>query len=56
MARTELTRRKQARTGNRHASDLTDADWALIALLMPPRKATGRPRTTRLRDIFDAVL
>jgi len=56
MAWTELTRRQHARTGNRYASDLTDAEWALIAPLMPPRKATGRPRTTRLRDVFDAIL
>ena len=56
MARTELTRRQHARAGNRYAGDLTDAEWALIAPLMPPRKATGRPRTTRLRDVFDAIL
>ena len=56
MAWTELTRRQHARTGNRYASDLTDAEWALIAPLMPPRKATGRPRTTGLRDVFDAIL
>ena len=56
MAWTELTRRQHARTGNRYASDLADAEWALIVPLMPPRKATGRPRTTRLRDVFDAIL
>jgi transposase len=56
MAWTELTRRQYARTGNRYASDLTDPEWALIAELMPPRKATGRPRTTQLRDVFDAIL
>jgi len=56
MAWTELTRRQHVRTGNRYASDLTDAEWALIAPLMPPRKATGRPRRTRLRDVFDAIL
>jgi hypothetical protein len=42
MAWTELTRRRHARTGDRYASDLTDPEWALIAELMPPRKATGR--------------
>ena len=56
MAWTELTRRQHARTGNRYASDLTDAEWAVIAPLMPPPKTTGRPRTTRLRDVFDAIL
>ena len=56
MAWTELTRRQQARAGDTYASDLTDADWAVIKPLMPPRRKTGRPRTTRLRDVFDAIL
>ena len=46
MAWTELTRRQHARAGGKYASDLTDAEWALIAPLMAPRKTTGRPRTT----------
>ncbi|MBW6496006.1 MAG: IS5 family transposase [Burkholderiaceae bacterium] len=56
MAWTEFTRRQHARVGDKYASDLTDAEWALIEPLMPPRKTTGRPRTTRLRDVFDAIL
>jgi transposase len=56
MAWTELTRRQHAREGARYASDLTDAEWASIAPLMPPPKTTGRPRTTSLRDVFDAIL
>jgi len=56
MAWTELTRRQHARAGGRYASDLTDAEWALIEPLMPPRKTTGRPRKTNLRDVFDAIL
>jgi len=31
MAWTELTRRRHARTGGKYASDLTDAEWALLA-------------------------
>jgi len=56
MAWTELTRSQHAREGNKYASDLTDAQWALLAPLMPPPKQTGRPRTTCLRDVFDAIL
>ncbi|MFU8824215.1 IS5 family transposase, partial [Yoonia sp.] len=56
MAWTELTRRQHARKGNKYASDMTDAEWSLIAPLMPPPKTTGRPRTTDLRDVFDAIL
>ena len=56
MAWTELTRRQHARTGGRHASDLTDAEWAIIEPLMPSHKSTGRPRGTDLRTVFDAIL
>lgn len=56
MAWTELTRRQHAREGDKYASDLTDAEWALLAPMMPPPKKTGRPRTTCLRDVFDAIL
>ena len=56
MAWTELTRRRYARSGTGYASDVTDAEWAQIAPLMPPLKTTGRPRMTGLRDVFDAIL
>ena len=56
MAWTELTRRQHDREGGRYASDLTDAEWAVIEALMPPRRKTGRPRTTCLRDVVDAIL
>ena len=56
MAWSELTRRQHARTGDRYASDLTDAEWAIIEPLMPSHKSTGRPRETDLRSVFDAIL
>ena len=56
MAWTELTRRRYEREGSRYASDLKDAEWDIIRPLMPAPKKTGRPRTTDLRDVFDAIL
>jgi transposase len=56
MPWTETTRREYERRGRRYASDTTDAEWALIAPFMPARKRTGRPRTTELRDVVDALL
>ena len=53
---TEITRKDYERRGGRYASDLTDREWALIEPLMPARKLTGRPRTTDLRDVMDAIL
>ena len=53
---TEITRPKYARTGLRYASDLSDAEWRVIAPHMPPAKALGRPRTTDLREVVNAIL
>ena len=56
MAWTELTRPHYVRTGGRYASDTTHKEWALIAPFLPAPKRVGRPRTTDLRDVFDAIL
>jgi transposase len=56
MAWTEITRKHYARCGLRYASDLTDAEWALIAPQLPKPKPLGRPRTTELRAVMDAIL
>ncbi len=53
---TEITRRKYERVGQRYASDLTDAEWALIAPHMPAVKRLGGPRETELRSVLDAIL
>ncbi len=53
---TKITRHQYERTGRRYASDATDAEWALLAPLLPAAKTVGRPRTTDLRDVFDAIL
>jgi transposase len=53
---TEITRRKYEREGQRYASDLTDAEWALIEPHMPAAKGLGRPRETELRAVLDAIL
>jgi transposase len=56
MAWTEITRRDYRRDGLRYASDLTDAEWAVIEPFMPPPLTTGRPRKTKLRDVVEAIL
>jgi transposase len=40
----------------RYPSDLTDPQWALLVPHIPPAKAGGRPRTTDIRAVFDAIL
>src|SRR5713226_1959980 len=44
------------RAGQRYASDLTEAEWALIEPSMPATKPLGRPRETDLRAVLDAIL
>ena len=53
---TETTRQQYRRDGLRYASDATDEEWGLIAALLPPAKRLGRPRTTELREVVNALL
>ncbi len=39
----------------RYPSDLSAAQWARIAPLIPPAKAGGRPRTVNIREIINAI-
>src|SRR6516164_5724846 len=52
----KITRRKYERDGRRYASDVTDAEWALIEPYMPATKPLGRPCETALRAVLDAIL
>ena len=56
MPWTETTRPHYERDCSRYASDMTDAEWALIAPHLPPAKDLGRPRTTDLREVVNALL
>ena len=43
------------RVGQRYDSDLTDAEWALVAPLIPPAKRGGGKRTVNIREIVNAI-
>ena len=49
-------RRAATRRGLRYESDLTDAEWALVAPLIPPAKHRGRPRAVDVREVLNAIL
>jgi putative transposase len=55
MPWTKITRIQYQRSGLRYASDLTDAEWALIARKMPRRQRRGRPRQVDLREVVQAI-
>jgi transposase len=56
MAWTEITRPQYRRDGLRHASNLSEAEWAIVAPFLPPPCSVGRPREVDLREIVNAIL
>ncbi len=51
------TEHRQAhdRRGLRYPSDLSDAEWVLLAPLIPQAKRGGRPRDVDMREVLNAV-
>lgn len=56
MPWTKTTRRQYRRAGLRYASDVTDAEWNVIAPLLPKARPVGRPRKIDLRVVLNAIL
>jgi len=56
MPWTEITRLQYRRDGLRFASDTTDGEWMFLESLMPEPAGIGRPRTTNLRALVNAIL
>lgn len=52
---TAANRRDYERAGLRYPSDLTDAEWALVAPLIPPAKRGGRRRTVDIREVLNGI-
>jgi transposase len=52
---TPTTRREHSRDHLRYGSDLTDAEWEIVAPFLPPPGRTGRPRRWPLREIMNAI-
>ena len=53
---TDTTSKQFARSELRLPSDLTDAEWAVLELLLPARSHRGRPPIWGYRDIVEALL
>src|SRR3546814_14269865 len=51
---TPTTRREHSRDHLRYGSDLTDAEWEIIAPFLPPPRRTGRPRRWPMRELVNA--
>jgi transposase len=52
---TPTTRQQHSRTVTRYQTDLTDAEWLVIAPHLPKPGATGRPREWPMREIINGI-
>ena len=48
-------RQNHKRAGLRYPSDLTDAEWALVAPFIPPARRGGRKRTVDVRAVLNGI-
>ena len=55
MTWTAATRGDYVRSSGMYGSDVTDREWALIAPHLPAARPGGRPRSTCLRPVVNAV-
>src|SRR5215210_5733189 len=53
---TAADRERYGRDGLRYPSDLTEAEWALIAPLIRPAKRGGRRRSVMVREVMNGLL
>jgi hypothetical protein len=52
---TPTTRQQHSRTVTRYQTDLTEAEWQVIAPHLPKPCATGRPREWPMREILNGI-
>ena len=43
------------RRGLRYPSDLTDAEWAIVAPMIPPGRHGGRRRAVNVREVLNGI-
>ena len=53
---TNENRGRYDRSKLRYPSDLTDAEWALVASLIPPAKRGGNKRTVDMREVVNGLM
>ena len=52
---TKEARIQHAPREQRYPSDVTDAEWTIIAPMIPPQRQGGRHRETDMREVMNAV-
>lgn len=56
MPWTDITRTEHNRKLTRYPSDLTAAEWDVIAPFVPVPRSGGRPRSANMREVLNAIL
>ena len=51
----KTNRPEYAQKTDRYPSDITRAQWAIIEPFVPLAKHVGRPRTTDMREVINAI-
>ena len=51
----DIARAEHNRDHLRYPTDLSDEEWAILAPLIPPARSGGRPRTTNMREVMNAI-
>ena len=51
-----MMKKKRNRRVKRYPTDLNDKKWAIISPLLPGALPGGRPRSTGLRNLINAIL
>ncbi len=55
MPWTDTARLMYNRKTDRYPSDLTNEEWALLEPMVPPARPGGRPRSTDMREVINAI-
>jgi transposase len=53
---TEEARKRHERKSERYPTDLNDAEWAIVAPLIPSAGRGGRHRTVDMREVMNALM
>lgn len=48
-------RYNRKKRGLRYPSDVTESEWTIVKDLIPPARPGGRPRTTDMREVMNAI-
>ena len=51
-----MRNQKQKTKRKPYATDLSEAEWAIIEPLLPPPSKEGKPRTVDIREVINAIL